>query len=125
MVPASFDQPDNADRLCAMGVAAQIPMSKFTARRAKRVAKVMRRLVSTTEHEELDRHCSVEGRRRHQSTKERGVGVGARCAQLAQQVQRNSCSQSGPSCSLGGGLEEAADHVFAMLSTGRDNESSY
>jgi hypothetical protein len=35
----------NADRLCAMGVAAQIPMPSFTTRRATHVAKVMRRLV--------------------------------------------------------------------------------
>lgn len=127
VVPASFDQPDNADRLCAMGVAAQIPMSKFTARRAERVAKVMRGLVSAPKHEELRRQGSVEGRgRQHGSTKERGVGVGARCAQLAQQIRRNSPGQSGPSsCSIGGGLEEAADHVFAMLSTGLDDESSY
>jgi len=44
VIPASFDQPDNADRLCAMGVAAQIPMRRFTAARAKSVAAVMRRL---------------------------------------------------------------------------------
>jgi hypothetical protein len=47
VVPASFDQPDNADRLCAMGVAAQIPMRMFTSRRSVHVARIMRKLVST------------------------------------------------------------------------------
>ena len=41
IVPAAFDQFDNARRLLKLGVARVVPAAKFTRARAKRVAKLM------------------------------------------------------------------------------------
>jgi hypothetical protein len=70
-----------------MGVAAQIPMSKFTAGRAKAVAAVMWRLAEE----------GVGGR---------GVATRARCAEVAATCAAGTYDD---------GLREAAAHVLAML----------
>ena len=53
VVPAAFDQPDNAARLCQAGVATQMPMARFTPENAKAIAEALRGLTA------LRRRCEA------------------------------------------------------------------
>ena len=86
VVPASFDQPDNARRLCVLGVASVVPNGTFIKRsRAKHVARALEKVLDPSS------------------------GFKRRCEALREKIRKGGEEVNG------GGLDAAAGHVLALL----------